>query len=65
MRLGFQPAYVIFETMFNSESAEKSIQYMKRHGYRYLTKRGWNHIFELSTWDIATTTVKYSKLGNL
>ncbi|XP_064622927.1 uncharacterized protein LOC135485115 [Lineus longissimus] len=46
---GFRPEYVIYEPLHNSEYHLTTIEYMKKAGYKFLTKRGWNQIYELRT----------------
>lgn len=42
----YQPEYVIYEPMHNSEQALETVRYMDRKRYKLLNNRGWNQIYE-------------------
>lgn len=46
IKLGYRPAYIIYEALHNKEPIEYTARYLKKNGYLGLTKRGWNFIFE-------------------
>ena len=43
---GFRPFYIIYESLHNNESIRNTNRLLLRSGYTYLTKRGWNYLFE-------------------
>lgn len=45
---GSRPAYIIYEHLHegHSESIKQTTLYLQKVGYKYLTQRGWNHIYE-------------------
>ena len=48
VELGFRPAYIIYEDLHerSMEHPDATREYLEQNGYRYLTRRGWNMIFE-------------------
>ena len=46
INLDFRPAYIIYEELHEPENVSVTIEFLKTHGYTYLTTLGWNHIFE-------------------
>ena len=43
---GFRPAYILYEQLHNREPIAITADFMKKNGYRFLTKLGWNYIYE-------------------
>ena len=43
---GFRPAYILYEQLHNREPITITDDFMKKNGYRFLTKLGWNYIYE-------------------
>ena len=43
---GFRPFYIMYESLHNNESIRNTNRLLLRSGYTYLTKRGWNYLFE-------------------
>ena len=43
---GYRPEFIIYEPMHNSEPWEVTLQYLEGLKYKWLQKRGWNHILE-------------------
>ncbi|CAC5387423.1 unnamed protein product [Mytilus coruscus] len=48
IELGYKPGYIIYEDLHEKqdETAPETVQYLMTAGYRYLTQRGWNLLFE-------------------
>ncbi|KAL4225323.1 hypothetical protein ACF0H5_016011 [Mactra antiquata] len=44
--LGYRPVYILYEALHEKEHISRTVQYLDKAGYTFLTKLGWNYIFE-------------------
>lgn len=49
--LGYRPAYIIYEDLHERhwETPAETVEYLAGKGYKFLSKKGWNNIFEHTT----------------
>lgn len=43
---GFRPEFIIYEPLHNSEPWHVTKEFLERLGYRWVQRRGWNHLLE-------------------
>jgi len=44
---GFEPRWIVYESMHNAEPFNETKPFVESKGYRYVRRIGWNHVFEL------------------